>query len=133
MLLGLGRAHRNMLNRNLKIGLFVFGGATITLLRILLYEGSQRSPKLFHPPLLLFESFILFVLVNAVFFGLNVLKTLNAARHRRDADVREMLGPAAQGQITDEVLQRWCVAPYFVSLGILAASAIIFAFSFWTS
>jgi len=113
-------------NPKIRIAAFLLGAATVTLLRLSLYDEVQKSPKILHPPLLLFDSFMLFVFINMLFFGLNVIKSLASVRGSHDEQhVREVVEPVFQGHITDDALQRWRLLPYFFSLGIVAASAVI--------
>jgi hypothetical protein len=120
-----------MLNRNAKLGFFVLGCGLLVVVRTLLYDGVQKSPKLFHPPLLLWESLLLFVFVNAIFFSLSILKAMRSTRNGGEQEARGVLEPASRGEITEQGLQRWRVAPYFVSLGILVSSVGIFFWSLW--
>ena len=118
-------------NRKIRIASFVLGGLTVLALRLLLYDEVQRSPKLFNPPSLLFESLMLFVFINIAFFIANLIKSLASVRGSDDEQhVQHVVAPAFEGQITDDALQRWRPAPYFFSLGIVAASALILVISF---
>jgi len=115
-----------MTNPKIRIAAFVLGAITVTVLRLSVYDEVQKSPRVFHPPLLFFESFMLFVFINMVFFGVNVIKSLALVRGSHDEQhVREVVEPAFQGHITDDALQRWRLLPYFFSLGIVSASAVI--------
>ena len=122
----LGRMSKWMTTPKVRVAALVLGAVTVTVLRLSLYDEVQKSPKLFHPPLLLFESFMLFVLINIVFFGVNVIKSLASVGGSHDEQhVQEALEPALQGHITNDALQRWRQLPYFFSLGIVAASALM--------
>ena len=118
-------------NRKIRIAAFLLGGLTVMALRLLLYDEARKSPKLFNPPSLLFDSLMLFVFINIAFFIANLVKSLASVRGSDDEQhVQHVVAPAFEGQITDDALQRWRLPPYFFSLGIVAASALILVISF---